>query len=355
VELYDELLELVLAYSNRQIKFLAQWIIDYRKKDKGKELDLRLEKTLYLNRFRRMAGEYAALKPKERAAMGQDLFEFYSAHLMPLIPNGRRFEIDELCYTGKWPEAAARLAELDVEIEAAKSEKEYERLVTDTEYLIEQLVTIMKDEYARRLDSMKEAMGAFMEPHRTAFERLERNLAEARDGLVKVGRSGLSPADKEEISARFRERMAEIGRMEARERENVRKIRDFADEVRKIYLVFEGVIASIEREKDLIEERRGYAGLLERLEIETREMDEVFKGLGLELGNSLQKTRESMELLTAAFQGRLVDVIGEAIDDQEKVNSLLGESDGRGGEGGEGAEKHDYYEDILKILKSAGD
>jgi len=50
MDLYGELLELVLAYSNDQVKYLANWIIDYDRADNKRERDLRLEKQLYIKR-----------------------------------------------------------------------------------------------------------------------------------------------------------------------------------------------------------------------------------------------------------------------------------------------------------------
>ena len=55
MDLYEELQDLVLAYSDDKIKYLAKWILDYRKADDRREAELRLEKLLYLKRFRRMA------------------------------------------------------------------------------------------------------------------------------------------------------------------------------------------------------------------------------------------------------------------------------------------------------------
>lgn len=350
MELYDELLQLVVAYSNKQIKYLAQWIIDYKKKDNKKEMDLRLEKTLYINRFRKMAGEYSVLKAKERAARNQELFEYYSAYIKSLIPGKYRFNIDELCYTGRWEEAVASIIEMDEEIEASRFENEYEKLITDSEYLIEQLVTVMKTEYSKRLANTERAMSEYLDPHKTAMERLDRNLEEAGKWLLGVGKSGLSEEDKAEISGELRARIAEMRRMKAREAKKVRTIKVFVNEVKKTYLVFEGIIASIEREKELIEERKRYSGLLGRLEIEASEIDEVFGKLSEELSLDVKKARESMELLTNTFQGKLVD----AISDQERVNRML-EPDKPAAAGEVPDERpinRDYYEDILKILKS---
>jgi len=350
MELYDELVKLVLAYSNRQIKDLAEWIIEYRKRDDRREADLRLEKKLYINRFHRMADEYETLKPKDRPARSQEIFGYYSTCITPLIPTRRRFEIDELCYAGKWKEASEALAELDQEIEASRFELEYERLVTDTEYLIEQLVMIMKAEYAKRLDMTREAMSEFMDPHRAVLERLEANLAEAREGLSRVEASELAADDKAGIVSEVRRRIGEMEAMRQREADNIRRMEGNFEEVRKDYLLFSGVIASIEKEKDLIEERRRYSGLLRKLDVETSEMDSMFHELGEKLDHSVAKARESMELLVSAFQGRFVDAIAE----QEKVNRIL-----EPGEEVKGARKEDaapenkeYYEDILRILKS---
>lgn len=358
MELYDELVKLVMAYSNRQIKDLARWIIEYRKRDDRREADLRLEKKLYINRFHRMADEYETLKPRDRPARSQEIFGYYSACIKALIPTRRRFGIDELCYAGKWKEASEALAELDQEIEASRFELEYERLVTDTEYLIEQLVMIMKTEYAKRLDVTREAMSEFMDPHRAVLERLEADLAEAREGLAKVEASELAMDDKAGIVAEVRRRIGEMEAMRQRETDNIRRMEGNFEEVRKAYLLFSDVIASIEKEKDLIEERRMYSGLLRKLDIETSEMDAMFRDLGEKLDRNVEKARESMELLASAFQGKVVDAIAE----QEKVNRILESDDSALG----GAEGHsegsaeaepqppnkDYYEEILRILKN---
>jgi len=350
MELYDELVKLVMAYSNRQIKDLAQWIIEYRKRDDRREADLRLEKKLYINRFHRMADEYELLKPKDRPSRSQEIFGYYSACIKALIPTRHRFGIDELCYAGKWKEASEALAELDRDIEASRFELEYERLVTDTEYLIEQLVMIMKTEYAKRLDMTRHAMSEFMDPHRAVLARLEANLAEAREGLAKVEASELAADDKESIVSEVRRRIGEMEAMRQRETDNIHRMEGDFEEVQKDYLLFSGVIASIEKEKDLIEERRMYSGLLRKLDIETSEMDSMFHELGEKLERNVEKARESMELLVSAFQGRVVDAIAE----QEKVTRIL-EPDGGAGGGAEAESEppnKDYYEEILRILKS---
>lgn len=350
MDLYDELLELVLAYSNNKVKYLAKWIIDYRKADNKKEAELRLEKLLYLNRFRRMAEAYALAKPKERASRNPELFEYYSAFIKPMIPNRHRFAIDEFCYKGQWQEAADSIAEIDGEIEANRYESEYERLVTDTEYLIGQLVLVMKTEYGKRLESAKKAMSEYIAPHRTVLERLDRNLLEANEALKRVERSELPPDDKAELAMALRDRAREMEGIGSRETGNMRNIKAFVDDIKKTYLVFESVISSIERKKEQIDERRNYAGLMKKLEIETSEMNGLFSGLNAELNKNLGKAKESMELLTSTFQDKIVDII----NDQEKVNRLL-EAERAKEEEGEGRERavnREYYEDILKILKS---
>jgi len=354
MELYDELVKLVMAYSNRQIKDLAQWIIEYRKRDDRREADLRLEKKLYINRFHRMADEYGLLKPKDRPARNQEIFGYYSACIKALIPTRHRFAIDELCYAGKWKEASEALAELDREIEASRFELEYERLVTDSEYLIGQLVMVMKTEYAKRLDMTRQAMGEFMEPHRAVLGRLEANLAEAREGLAKVEASELAADDKAGIVSEVRRRIGEMEAMRQREADNIRRMEGDFEEVQKDYLLFSGVIASIEKEKDLIEERRMYSGLLRKLDVETSEMDSIFHELAEKLESNVGKARESMELLVSAFQGKVVDAIAE----QEKVNRILEPDGGGKDQSGDlpGPEPQppnkDYYEEILRILKS---
>jgi hypothetical protein len=357
MELCEELVKLVMAYSNRQIKDLARWIIEYRKRDDRREADLRLEKKLYINRFHRMADEYETLKPKDRPARSQEIFGYYSSCIKALIPTRHRFGIDELCYAGRWKEASEALSELDREIEASRFELEYERLVTDTEYLIEQLVMIMKAEYAKRLDTTREAMSEFMDPHRAVLERLEANLAEAREGLAKVEASELAADDKAGIVTEVRRRIGEMESMRQREADSLRRMEGNFEEVQKDYLLFSGVIASIEKEKDLIEERRMYSGLLRKLDVETSEMDSVFHELGEKLDRSVGKARESMELLVSAFQGKVVDAIAE----QEKVNRILEPEGGAEGQPGSQAGSQpetepqlpnkDYYEEILRILK----
>ena len=142
--------------------------------------------------------------------------------------------------------------------------------------------------------------------------------------------------------------------MRQREADNIRRMEGDFEEVQKDYLLFSGVIASIEKEKDLIEERRMYSGLLRKLDVETSEMDSIFHELAEKLESNVGKARESMELLVSAFQGKVVDAIAE----QEKVNRIL-EPDG-GGKDHSGdlpgpepqPPNKDYYEEILRILKS---
>lgn len=354
MELYDELLELVLAYSNRQVKQLAAWIIEYKKRDDPAGLDLRLEKKLYVNRFRRMAGEYGALRNREREAKNQEIFEFYSSYIKSLIPNKHRFALDELCFAGSWKEAAETLVDIDEEIEANKFEHEYDRLVVDTGYLIEQLVIVMKKEYTRRVEISKKAMAEYLNPHGTVLKRLERNLADAQEQLWKIAASGLSEDDKRDLERILERRIKEMEEMKRREGEKLRRVKLYVDEIEKTYAIFEDIIASIEKEKDCLEERKKFASFVRKLEIETKEIDEVFASLSGDLERNVQKAKETMYLLTHAFQGDLAT----AINDQERINRILeSDADAEGqkgtdaGEAEEAANK-DYYEDILKILKS---
>jgi len=348
VDLYDELMDLVVAYSNSKIKYLAKWIIDYKKSDDKKEMDFRLEKLLYLNRFSRMADSFAYSKSKDRNKDRSDLFEYYSAYIKPLIPNKFRYDIDELCYKGLWQDAVRSIAEIDGEMEADRYGNEYERLVTDTEYLIGQLLMVMKTEYAKRLENAKKAMNEYINPHRALLERLGKSLNEAGEELAKIGRSELPQEDKAEISNGLQEKIRKIEGIEKREIDNMRSISAFVDEIRKTYSIFNSVILSIERKKDLIEERKEYSGFIRKLEIETSELDELFRGLNGELDRNVEKARESMELLTSTFQDKIVDIIS----DQERVNRIL-EAEKAADEqaDAEMTLNHEYYEDILKILK----
>lgn len=349
MDLYDELQDLVLAYSNDKIKYLAKWVLDYRKADDRREAELRLEKLLYLKRFRRMAEASALAKPKERAAGSQELFEYYSSFVKPMIPNRHRFAVDELCYKGRWTEAADAIDELEGEIEADRYESEYERLVTDTEYLIDQLARAMKAEYGKRLEGARKALGDYIGPHKAALERLEKNLFEAKEALARIEGGGLPPEDKAELSGPLGDRIRTMEQTAEREARNARGIKASVDGIRKTYLVLESVISSLERKREQLDERRSLAELSRKLEIETSELDELFSGLDSELDRSMEKARTSMDLLADAFQEKIVDIIG----DQEKLNRLL-ESEKAAREEGEsqaGALDRACYEDILKILK----
>lgn len=348
MDLYEELLELVLAYSSDQVKYLANWIIDYDRADNKRERDLRLEKQLYMKRFERMTESFELAKPKEKGAKSKELFEYYAKYVQPLIPNRHRYAIDEFCFKERWREAAETLAEIDGEIEAGRYENEYERLVTDTEYLLGQLVRVMKSESARRLERAKRAVNDYLVPHRDILERLARNQREAREGLERLARSELAREDKAELGRLLEDRIAEMAGLEARERGKVRDLTQTLGEMQRSERIFEKVVDTIERKKDLIEERRGYKSLLGRLEVETTEMDRLFFDLDGGLAKDSAKARESIELLASAFQDRILDVI----NDQERVNRILEGDAGPRDDGPDAYEaNHDYYEEILKILK----
>ncbi|MDA8426094.1 MAG: hypothetical protein M0Z80_08135 [Treponema sp.] len=352
MDLYDELLKLVLAYSNKQITYLARWIIDYRKRSDRRDADLRLSRSLYLRTFDRMVDEWELLRGKDKSDRQDGLLDFYMASIQPMIPNRYRYDIDELCNRGRWREAAGAIADIDREIEASQFESEYERLVTDTEYLIEQLVGVMKSEFSKRLGNTREAINEYVDPHRAILRRLDEDLLEANEGLRKIGASELAQGDKFEIETRLHSRIGELEAIRSDEIEKIREIEAFVNEVKHSYSAFKRIIASIEKERDLIEERRGYAGLLGKLESEAGELGRLFGCLNAELDANIKRAKESMEMLSGAFGGDFVDVIG----DQEKLNRML--------EGEEFAETrarrheerhgHDYYEDILKMLKSMG-
>ena len=322
---YDDLYDMLLRFADDNVKMVASWVVERTMMKDGTEAKVREAQDLIVLRDlafqpvpflpwdrNRYWDEVEALY-KESSFNSNSGFSFLSSIYHSIL--GRDNESLQLAITEKLRELPQGIAD------GSHIEKRVGAYLGDTQELIGDLIDILQEQYNERVTQTRVAIAKYLEPHKSALSKLQKELGQVEDALRKITGDGLvSAQDKESIMAALGDKHKELVAMKAREIGNMRGVKAFVDEIRAAQATFDAMIALLERKNAESKARKDYLALISKLDAKIPKLNDIFLELSAELKKDIGGIRDAFFLLNMSVKQDLI----KSLEDQTVLNAILG-------------------------------
>ena len=323
-EYNDDLYEMLRRFTDDNVKMVASWVVERTMKKDGTDAKIREAQDLVA--LQEIASRPVPLLPsakkrfwdeveaRYRESSYYDRFSFFNNRMYRSISDrdnsGLKMTINE------------KLWELPKEIvDGSHIEKRMSVYLSDTQELISDLVEILEEQYDERVTQTRVAIAKYLEPHKSALSKLQKELGQVEDALRKItGDCLVSAQDKESIVAALREKQKELAAMKAREIGNMRGVKAFVDEIRTAQATFDAMIALLERKNAESKARKDYLALISKLDAKIPKLNDIFLELSAQLKKDIGGIRDAFFLLNMSVKQDLI----KSLEDQTVLNAILG-------------------------------
>ncbi|MEI6386401.1 MAG: hypothetical protein WCQ50_07190 [Spirochaetota bacterium] len=321
---YDDLYDLLLKFTDDNIKEVAYWVCKRRGTSR---VSVQERETIgHMKQLRALLCEPVPFLPWQSAGYWENIRQFHRTISKPLT--GSMYPLES-----RDQKQSLRMVEHEIaymeSLVAKADEEQYagvENYIRDTELLITDLLAILEQEYESRIAHTRVVITNYVEPHRKTLEKLQGELGLVETGLRKLADDEfISAVDKEAIARSLEEKRGDLQIIKKRELENMRNAKAFVDEIRTAQQRFESMVKLLSRKNMEARSRKDYLSLITSLNATVPKLDDTFRALSAEFRNNIDSIRESFYILNMSIKNDLI----RSLEDQTILTGILG-THGRG-------------------------
>jgi hypothetical protein len=316
---YDDLYDLLLKFTDDNIKEVAHWVC--KRRAKSSVSDKERETIGHMKKLRAMLCEPVPFLPWQSNSHWENIRQFYRSINNPLAVSMYPLESRDQNQSLRMVEHGIAYMESLV---AKADEEQYanvENYVKDTELLITDLLAILEQEYEARIAHTRVVITNYVEPHRKALEKLQGELGLVETGLRKlIDDEFISPIDKDAIARSLEEKRGDLQVIKKRELANMRNAKAFVDEIRIAQQRFESMVKLLSRKNMEARSRKDYLSLISSLNATVPQLDDTFRALSAEFRKNIDSIRESFYILNMSIKNDLI----RSLEDQTVLTGILG-------------------------------
>lgn len=318
---YDELYDLLIKFTDENIKEVIHWVICYKNERRN---------LVYISpeKVEALKDDLLNLRKKlEQYCDYEIVSEFYHSRIEPLLNETYRDKLNIALSKDSKLELIVEINKVlsqnikDVIQQANSYDQDQETYLKDSEQLIQDIIEILRNEYQKRILETKLALTKYTEPHKNALLHLRLDIEAVEKALQKLETDTLlSENDRVQIRKTLVEKKNEMIFIMKREEENIKDTKAFIQEIKSAQNRFHKMILMLEKKNLEASNRKGYLSLINRLNAGIPMLDNLFHDLSNDLKNDMTSIRTAFYLLNMSVKDDLI----KSLENQSIISNILG-------------------------------
>jgi len=350
VEHYDDLYELLLKFTDDNIKEVIHWTIHHkiRKPIVAENNVIPEDLSFYLYHLQKMVGELGSeygtsttqkrlWSLKRRSFVGElgseygtsttRLDDYYQKMIRQRLNNADRNIFDRSMALDTTEQLnnnikmllARKKGRIGNTVDTYEEEKA--TYLQDTQILISDIIDILRLEYETRIRETKNAIVKYVEPHKIALSKLNSDVSSVDKALENLKTETLlSENDKKGIKIALLEKKTEMLQIKHREEDNIKNTKAFVEEIKKAQQRFNEMIQMLDRKNLEATTRKGYLALIDKLGARIPALDDLFNDLSSEFRKDIANIKDAFYLLNMSIKDDLI----KSLENQQRISEILG-------------------------------